>query len=305
MINTELMPVPFKGATLYLADDHQEPYVPMRPVVEGMGLAWKPQYIKLTTQGGRWESCITMMVTQLPGGTQNREVVCMPLKKLPGWLMSIDPNKVKPEIRQTIIDYQNECDDVLWEYWSNRGVGKTFKPETGFSASTFEGHEQGSLNPYVREFRAMMRFNMSLGHDRPSAVRKANDFVQSVYGLDMCELNNLPAEVICPDEHLELEQQRIIAGKQPPQIDAFWTTYYSLSGQQPYGLNHSSAPGLIAINLKEFEAACNHHGLPVPVAISRKNMLQMSKSPAFVQSNRSVRSTIDQKVKRCWIFATN
>ncbi len=52
-MNTEMMPVPFKGATLYLAEDHQEPYVPMRPVVEGMGLDWKSQYAKITTEGGR------------------------------------------------------------------------------------------------------------------------------------------------------------------------------------------------------------------------------------------------------------
>ncbi|ECY3274018.1 hypothetical protein AU586_24820, partial [Salmonella enterica subsp. enterica serovar Abony] len=38
-----------------------------------------------------------------------------------GWLQTISPNKVKPEIRGKVIQYQNECDDVLYGYWT-KGV---------------------------------------------------------------------------------------------------------------------------------------------------------------------------------------
>lgn len=54
------------------------------------------------------------------GGAQ--ETLCMPLRKLPGWLMTIHPTRVKPEIREKIIQYQNECDDVLWKYWTEGHV---------------------------------------------------------------------------------------------------------------------------------------------------------------------------------------
>ncbi len=47
-----------------------------------------------------------------------QEAVCLPLRKLSGWLSTISPNKVKAELRETIIQYQNECDDVLWAHWS-------------------------------------------------------------------------------------------------------------------------------------------------------------------------------------------
>ncbi|WP_250637277.1 phage antirepressor N-terminal domain-containing protein [Pseudomonas aeruginosa] len=33
-------------------------------------------------------------------------------------MMSIHPNKVRPALREGIIAYQNECDDVLWAYWN-------------------------------------------------------------------------------------------------------------------------------------------------------------------------------------------
>ena len=44
------MVVPFRGDNLYLVDHQGEPYVPMKPVVEGMGLAWQGQHAKLTTK---------------------------------------------------------------------------------------------------------------------------------------------------------------------------------------------------------------------------------------------------------------
>ncbi|RIJ70069.1 hypothetical protein D1505_25695, partial [Escherichia coli] len=31
-----------------------------------------------------------------------------------GWLQTISPNKVRPEIRDKVIQYQEERDNVLW-----------------------------------------------------------------------------------------------------------------------------------------------------------------------------------------------
>jgi hypothetical protein len=101
-----------------------EPFVPMKPVVEGMGLTWQGQHEKLKSSQ-RFSACIKEIVMQIPGDDQRRKVTCLPLRKLPGWLMTISPNKVKEEIRETVIAYQNECDDVLWDYWTK---GKAENP---------------------------------------------------------------------------------------------------------------------------------------------------------------------------------
>ncbi|MFJ3372817.1 phage antirepressor N-terminal domain-containing protein [Pseudomonas sp. NPDC086251] len=68
---------------------------------------------------GRFASTITEMVIVAADGKQ-RQMTCLPLRKLTGWLMSIHPNKVKPELREGIIAYQNECDDALWAYWNDQ-----------------------------------------------------------------------------------------------------------------------------------------------------------------------------------------
>lgn len=49
-------------------------------------------------------------------------MICLAMHKLSGWLYSIMPNKVKPEIRDKVIQYQEECDDVLYEYWTTGEV---------------------------------------------------------------------------------------------------------------------------------------------------------------------------------------
>ena len=46
-------------------------------------------------------------------------MLSMPVRKLPAWLNSINPKKVRPELRAKIELYQAESDDALWNYWIN------------------------------------------------------------------------------------------------------------------------------------------------------------------------------------------
>ncbi|MEI7006047.1 phage antirepressor N-terminal domain-containing protein, partial [Pectobacterium parmentieri] len=106
--------VPFHGANLFLVSNGTEPFVPMKPIVEGMGLTWQSQHEKLKQ---RFSSTITEIVMVALDGKQ-REMTCLAFRKFAAWLASIQPNKVKPEIRDRVIQYQEECDDVLYDYWT-------------------------------------------------------------------------------------------------------------------------------------------------------------------------------------------
>lgn len=107
--------VPFYGSELYVVNHDGEPYTPMKPIVDGMGMDWKSQFIKLKQ---RFKTCMVEITIQLPGDNQRRSVICLALRKLAAWLNTISPNKVRPEIRDKVIRYQEECDDVLYEYWT-------------------------------------------------------------------------------------------------------------------------------------------------------------------------------------------
>ena len=110
----EYLNVNFLGSEIMIINHDGEPYVAMRTVVEGMGLGWGSQFIKIKQ---RFKSTV-MGIETVANDERNRSMLCLPLRKLFGWLMTINPNKVASHKRQTIIRYQNECDDALWQYWT-------------------------------------------------------------------------------------------------------------------------------------------------------------------------------------------
>lgn len=118
MTSISTINVPFHGDNLYVVNYNGQPYVPMKPIVEGMGMDWASQFTKLKQ---RFKSTIAE-ITMVAEDGKLRNMVCIALRKLSGWLHTISPNKVKPEIRDKVIRYQEECDDVLYEYWTTGEV---------------------------------------------------------------------------------------------------------------------------------------------------------------------------------------
>lgn len=55
------------------------------------------------------------------GGPQ--EMPALTLKVLPGWLFTIDENRVKPEAREDLVLFQAECVDVLAEHFAHKHGG--------------------------------------------------------------------------------------------------------------------------------------------------------------------------------------
>ncbi|HEX5277558.1 MAG TPA: phage antirepressor N-terminal domain-containing protein [Fluviicoccus sp.] len=115
-MNNNALAVHFHGAQLYIINQNGEPFTPMRPIVQGMGLDWPSQYKKMKRNEKRWG--VVMMTTPTEGDEQ--ESLCIPLRKLFGWLTGIDAGRVSPEIRETVIRYQDECDEVLYHHWRAR-----------------------------------------------------------------------------------------------------------------------------------------------------------------------------------------
>ncbi|EMI6975434.1 phage antirepressor protein [Acinetobacter baumannii] len=121
-MNALQITVPFHNNELYVVEFDGQPFTPMKPIVEGMGLDWASQFTKLKQRFGKG---IVEITIPSKGGLQS--MICLMLRKLPAWLYSIQSGKVKPEIRDTVIMYQNECDDVLWDYWTK---GQAVNPRT-------------------------------------------------------------------------------------------------------------------------------------------------------------------------------
>ncbi|HHT7467589.1 TPA: phage antirepressor N-terminal domain-containing protein [Raoultella ornithinolytica] len=117
--------VPFYGNSLFVVEHNGEAYTPMKPIVEGMGLDWKSQHKKISQ---RFYKGMVEITIPSVGGIQS--MICLALRKLAAWLNSISPNKVRPEIRDNVIRYQEECDDVLYDYWTKGEVKNPRKKTT-------------------------------------------------------------------------------------------------------------------------------------------------------------------------------
>ncbi|WP_279030073.1 phage antirepressor N-terminal domain-containing protein [Bilophila wadsworthia] len=128
MAKATLSPVQFHGSTIFVATHKGEPYAPIKPIVEDMGLTWEAQARKLRDNRDRW-GMINMII---PSASGNQDTLCMPVRKLPAFFASINPNKVRPELRDRIRLYQDECDDALWNYWTKGQA--TRKPKAALPA---------------------------------------------------------------------------------------------------------------------------------------------------------------------------
>lgn len=106
--------VPFHGQSLATIFYEGQPFVAMRPIVENIGIDWAGQTVKLKKQKEKFGCCD--IATPSNGGVQS--MLCLPLKKLNGWLFSINPERVRADIKDKLIQYQDECFSVLYDYWT-------------------------------------------------------------------------------------------------------------------------------------------------------------------------------------------
>lgn len=139
----QLFPVPFHGDTIFCIDYQNQPYTPMKPIVENMGLVWAAQSVKLNANKERWG----VSIIEIPSNGGEQEMLCMPVRKLPSYLNSINPRKVRPELRAKIELYQAESDDALWNYWMH-GRAERPAPQTAEAAITPD--QQCTLQAIVR-----------------------------------------------------------------------------------------------------------------------------------------------------------
>ncbi|HIF3244866.1 TPA: phage antirepressor N-terminal domain-containing protein [Salmonella enterica] len=135
--------VPFNGQQIITAMAAGVAYVAMKPIVENLGMSWTTQYRKLMAAAKKSNhihmntvdkdrdahmstpskfGCCDIAIPS-KGGIQ--KMLCIPLKKLNGWLFSINPEKVRADIRDKLIQYQEECFTVLHDYWTK---GKAENP---------------------------------------------------------------------------------------------------------------------------------------------------------------------------------
>ena len=95
-----------------------EQLVPLRPICEALGIAFERQTAKIK-EHPILSSTVTLRVMVAADGKQ-REMLCLPLEFIFGWLFTINPANVNEDAKPTLIKYQHECYHALFLHFTAR-----------------------------------------------------------------------------------------------------------------------------------------------------------------------------------------
>jgi len=90
-----------------------EDMIAVKPICEALGLDWKTQHRKIIKNNERL-NCGHMTIVAEDG--KQREMLCIPIKKVAAWLFTINPKKVKEHYKSSVIAFQDELQHVLYSY---------------------------------------------------------------------------------------------------------------------------------------------------------------------------------------------
>lgn len=149
------------GISLQVVSDEREQLVAVKPVCEILGVAYPPQFTKLK-EHPIFSSVVTLSITTGADGKEY-EMACLPLRYFPSWLFSINPNNVKEEIRECLLEYQKKCNDILYDYFFSR-VDFSRKKEVAVAKAKeiLDEKKEQLKNAKEEKNRAETNFNKAL-----------------------------------------------------------------------------------------------------------------------------------------------
>ena len=102
----------FRGNKIlcWMKNQPQDAVVAIRPLCEAIGILPHKQIERLERDSKF--SCTHMGSTGADGKCY--EMTCLPISQLALWLCSINSNKVKAEVRQSLLEFQQFCQMELW-----------------------------------------------------------------------------------------------------------------------------------------------------------------------------------------------
>jgi hypothetical protein len=177
-------------------------YVPIRPICDLLGLNWSGQRQRIMRDpvlSKKTQPCVVVTHTQ-GQPDQRREMLTLPLDYISGFLFGINANRVRENIREKLIRYQEECYTVLDEAFREGRL----TADPAFS-ELLEG-ESPAAQAY-KMARAMMELarNQLLLESRLSVHDlRLDDYEKRLEGIE-ATLGD-PAHYVTPDQASQISQ---------------------------------------------------------------------------------------------------
>ncbi|MDE6717286.1 MAG: hypothetical protein K2J70_03750 [Muribaculaceae bacterium] len=153
-------------------------FVPIRPICDALGIDVEPQRRKLNED--YLVGATTVIMTAVGADGRTREMFCLPLKFVCGWIFSINPGKVAQEARENVEKYRAECYDVLYRHFFG-----------GFIADEQNAAKAGKLKKEIEDVKQEQK---QLEDRRKELNRKAAELSK--------EYDDLTFKIICSSNNL-------------------------------------------------------------------------------------------------------
>ena len=127
LVPDKISTVIFYGDEVIIAIWEGNPYVPLRPIIENLGMTWGSQYNRANRDEVLANQLKLVAITASDG--KQREMLAIPLDLLPGWLFGIQPSRVREGLRDKLSGYRVECFRTLWDAFQ----GGSLTAEPAFS----------------------------------------------------------------------------------------------------------------------------------------------------------------------------
>ena len=142
-MSTQLISTINNEKIVIVIDEDGQKFVPIKPICEALGVNYTSQLEKLESDE-LIEGTIPLRGTVGADG-KAREMKCLPLEFVFGWLFSISSKNVKEEIKESLINYKRLCHKALYSYFTEH--------------SSFIDEKERKLNEFVdKEAEARNRF---------------------------------------------------------------------------------------------------------------------------------------------------
>lgn len=109
--------VDFYGDRIHLLLIDDTAYVPLKPITDFLGLAWSSQRQRTLRDNVMSKRVQNLLI--IAADDRQREMLCLPLDLLPGWLFGITVSRVREELQEKLDRYREECFKVLWDAFQN------------------------------------------------------------------------------------------------------------------------------------------------------------------------------------------
>lgn len=196
----ELTTIKFHGADLATTNKDGKILVAMKPIAEHLGLDWSGQLKRIKRIPTLKRAMDIMSIPTTDGG--NQEIITLPIEFLNGWLMGVSINHVKPEIKDRLMEYQDECYQALHDYFfkgvaiNDRRIAELEEVNSGLTerVQILKTELDNTIDGFERSYYKALDGKKEL-HDKVADLEKQVDRLQYENGaleLKIIEQNEIP-----------------------------------------------------------------------------------------------------------------